>query len=447
MKLSKHTLTRLEGEVKLKLFWSAGRVKDAYVSVPHFRGFERILVDRPLLDATIITPRVCGICGHAHLRATVEAIEDAFKREGYNIFLTNKAKLMRDITLMLEIIQNHIKWFYLYLMPDIVRLDPKLEDKFSPIKGSRWREGLRASNYATKALATLAGQWPHNSYMVPGGVTSDPTDSDIVSVGSLVNRIVEFFKKYVINLDIDAYLGLKGKEILDVVGGDLGDFFKVCRDKGLDSIGKSYKRFLTGGYIEPCVMNGVKAKRTCKFDIARVYEADTYSFFSTNGKGYSWAKAARYNGMPFETGPIARQIISKNPRVTSLFKALEDSVLVRVFARVDEILTLSLSILEKLKKIDLSEDSWLESGIDTDKFSGTGVGVVEAARGTLIHKLTVEGGRIKSYDIITPTVWNLGPRDDVYLGVVEKALIGVEFELFAYIVLRSFDVCSVCTSH
>ena len=447
MIITKKLLTRLEGEVKIKFVWSEGKIKDAYISVPTFRNFEKILVGKPVLDATVINPRICGICGHAHLRATVEAIENALKNERKEVKLTEKAKKLRDITLLLEIIQNHIKWFYLNLMPEVVKLKSELSEKYFPVKGYMWREGLRVSNFATKAISIIAGQWPHNSYIVPGGITSDPLVSDIRNVESLVNQILKFFEKNISGIGINNYINLRGKNLIEEVKGDLGVFFKAAIDIGLDSAGRSYNRFLTGGFVEPCIIQGVKSNRVCKFDVKKVQEIEDYSYFSGNEKGYSWAKSVRYNSLPYETGPLARQLIAKNPRVLSLYKYFKDSVLVRVFARIDEILTFSLLVLQKLKEINLSERSWIEPEEDFNNFSGEGLGIVEAARGTLIHKVIVEKGKIKFYDIITPTVWNLGPRDNNHLGVAEKAIIGLDSEAIAYIVLRSFDVCSVCTSH
>ena len=447
MKVSRKLLTRLEGEAELKLFWQGEKIKDAYISVPNYRGFERILMGKPVMDALVINPRICGICGHAHLRATVEAIEDSLKRAGYEVTITEKARLFRDITLSLEIIQNHLRWFYLYLMPDVVKLKPSLRERFAPLKGSGWQEGVRASNYATKALATLAGQWPHSSYMVPGGVTCDPTEADINKVEALVERVVDFFEEKLAGIEIQSYMSMSGAKLIREVKGDILSFFEACFEHGLDSVGRSYGRFLTGGTIDPCVVPGTKSKRICKFHPEKVYELEGYSFFSKNGRGYTWAKAARYGGFPCETGPLARQLIAKNPRVVSLYKKYGDSVLVRVFARLDEILTLSLSVLDKLRSVDLSQRSCIAPPKEVKSVSGEGIGVVEAARGTLIHKISVSRGKIKFYDVITPTVWNLGPRDDVYLGVAEKAMIGLDSELKAYTVLRSFDVCSVCTSH
>ena len=34
----------------------------------------------------------------------------------------------------------------------------------------------------------------------------------------------------------------------------------------------------------------------------------------------------------------------------------------------------------------------------------------EAIRGALCHWIEVQGGKIKNYQIIAPTTWNVGPR-------------------------------------
>jgi len=154
----------------------------------------------------------------------------------------------------------------------------------------------------------------------------------------------------------------------------------------------------------------------------------------------------RYRGLPYETGPLARGLISRNKEVIKLYEKYKDSYAVRVYARVIEIGVL-LKLLEKLLKevlsfLDEPSCNWKDYG----DVSGEGYGVVEAARGTLIHKVVIEKGKIKEYKVITPSQWNLGPRCEEYLGVAEKAIIGLDSELKAQMVLRSFDLCSVCTT-
>ncbi len=447
MKTTKHLLTRLEGEVQLRLLWKKGKIADAFVIAPFYRGFEELLVGKPLMDALVITPRVCGICGHAHLRATVEAIENVIRDNGKEVKLSGKAKLIRDITLSLEKIQNHLRWFYVYLMPDFVRLDSSLGDDFAPVKGSAWKEGIKASNYATQALAVFAGQWPHSSYMVPGGITADPLEIDLLKAKSLVDNLLEFYQEKVIGMRYEEYLTLKGEELTDRVKGDMGRFISLCSSKGLDKVGSSYGRFLAGGEPIKTVLTGTKLGRRAEFQMSKVKELTDYSYFSENPKAYTWTKAVRYGGLPYETGPLARMVILRNRRIYPLFKRLKDSFMLRVIARMEELLHLILDVRNKLSRVDLKEPGWIKPPAEIKHLSGEGTGVIEAARGTLIHKVEVSKGRIKKYDIITPTVWNLGSRDSKYLGVVEKALIGLDSEVVASMVLRSFDVCSVCTTH
>jgi hydrogenase large subunit len=83
---------------------------------------------------------------------------------------------------------------------------------------------------------------------------------------------------------------------------------------------------------------------------------------------------------------------------------------------------------------------------------GSGTGMVEAARGSLGHWLSIKRGRIERYQIIAPTTWNFSPRDSMdQPGPLEQALIGLPAGEGALPtvqhVVRSFDPCMVCTVH
>jgi hydrogenase large subunit len=54
-----------------------------------------------------------------------------------------------------------------------------------------------------------------------------------------------------------------------------------------------------------------------------------------------------------------------------------------------------------------------------------GIGLVEAARGSLGHWLNIRRGRIHNYQIIAPTTWNFSPRDAATSGALERALAGI----------------------
>ncbi len=91
--------------------------------------------------------------------------------------------------------------------------------------------------------------------------------------------------------------------------------------------------------------------------------------------------------------------------IKALHKRYGDSTLTRAFARVYEIGVLLKYLKELLNKIDLSLPSLTHQLPKIKNFSG--IGVVEASRGSLIHKISVRNSKIIDYEIITPTQWNI----------------------------------------
>ena len=76
-------IERIEGEAILLLDKEAdGSIRDVEILFPHMRGMEKFLERKPALDALAMTPRVCGICGHAHLIATARALEACYAHAG-----------------------------------------------------------------------------------------------------------------------------------------------------------------------------------------------------------------------------------------------------------------------------------------------------------------------------------------------------------------------------
>ncbi len=453
-KIQKTVLNRVEGEIELKLIWENGKIKDAFIIAPNFRGFEFILKGKPPLDALVITPRVCGICGHAHLIATTNALENLYKESGYPLDITEKAKLIRKITLAAEIIQNHIRWFYMFVIPDFLKLctDENLEE-FIPIKGKKWQKAADYSSKIVKVIAIFGGQWPHTSYSIPGGVVCDPTQTEIVEAISIVENLLDYFERDIIGMDIEDYLSINRiQEFLEKSNGDLKRFINLSIKYGFKKVGKSYNRFLTVCDMNPFISQGITRRKKCKFDINQVKEIETFSYLE-NGKPtfkkekYSWAKAPRYEGKPFETGPLARRINNQDRLFLNLTRELDGYYIPRIWARVDEIGKLLVSMRKWLLDINIKEPSYIKPKINLKELKGISYGTCEAARGSLIHKIEIEGGKIKNYDIITPTTWNLGTRCEKYLSPAEKAIVGLNSSLKAEMVLRSFDVCSVCTTH
>jgi hydrogenase large subunit len=176
---------------------------------------------------------------------------------------------------------------------------------------------------------------------------------------------------------------------------------------------------------------------------------------------YSWSTAVRHiESGRLEAGPLARQLVAGGHHgedwqhtdgfILDVFKQMGGpNIHVRQLARVHEVVKLYRQAERCLREFRLKEPFYIKPK-ETD---GQGWGATEASRGALCHWVEVEGGKIKNYQIIAPTTWNVGPRDaEGVLGPIEQALIGTPIAdpsdpVEVGHVARSFDSCLVCTVH
>jgi hydrogenase large subunit len=176
---------------------------------------------------------------------------------------------------------------------------------------------------------------------------------------------------------------------------------------------------------------------------------------------YSWSTAVRHvEAGRLEAGPLARQLVAggshgeawqhHDPLVLDMYRKLGGaSVMLRHFARMHELIRLYREAERCLRELKL-KDPWY---IKPNERDGRGWGATEAIRGALCHWIDVQGGKIKNYQIIAPTTWNVGPRSaDGVRGPIEEALIGTPIAnpgdpVEVGHVCRSYDSCLVCTVH
>lgn len=424
----KHFIEKVEGETELDFDFKNGIVNNVNIIFPFYRGIEEILRDRDALDALVITPRVCGICNHAHLIASTRAIENGLINAGIDINLTPKAISLREFTLSCEIIQSHFKWFYLVAMPQLANLN-KLEISDNHILKASW-----VSINTVKALAIFAGQWPHSSYVVPGGVTCDPTYEEIIQAEALIDDIIKFTQKEFLGLSIDKYY--KTKEISSIKG-DMGIILGMLKNQNMQKKGKSYDRFLALG--EHIVFtNGLYDQN--------IYSNANITYIKEHTQLDSKAKSVTYDNKCYEVGSLARAMLNKNNFILDIHNKYQDSALTRVCARMDEVIKLLIYAKDLLANLNVKELSCTLSKFPKD-LEANGTGIVEAARGSLIHQSIISGGKIQNYNIITPTQWNLSNGTEKSFGVAAKAMKGSADTQEATFIFRTFDVCSVCTSH
>ncbi|WP_263832770.1 nickel-dependent hydrogenase large subunit [Sulfurospirillum oryzae] len=446
MKITKEIIQRIEGEATLELEWENERVNFAKIKFFNYRGIEEILQKRPLLDALVLTPRVCGICSHSHAMASVLAMESLLANTGEVLHVSQKAKDIREIALNAEKIHNHIKWYFFTILPELKKIaDPSYEG--NAFKEKLWYHAQQAVMESLSMGSHFSGQWPHGSFVMPGGVTCDPLKSDVINALGYLDRVIAFCEEHLYGMELEEFLSFDSA--LQVMSAPCALAYGIDEmlKYGFDSLGRSYDRFLALG--ESFMYEGaLKASKTTVLsaDIKYVHESLDHTFFADKYKGYTYSKSALYKKSYFEVGPLARLMVAKEPLMRDFHRRFKDAVLTRVVARVIECAHLLSRTKTLLLELNLKEPSFSPPKQDIHTLSGEGMGVIEAPRGTLIHQVSAHHGMIKSYNIITPTVWNLGNGDRDNPATAQKALIGLNSFTKADFILKSFDVCSVCTT-
>ncbi len=425
-------IERIEGEAVLDFKTDkSGTVEEADIRFVHFRGMEAILEGRNALDALVIAPRVCGICGHSHLIAAVRMIENAYIDAGFSLSISPKAYAIREITLECELIQNHIKWLYLVMLHE--------SGKLLGEEANLSLKALYVTSQINQLSALFSGQWRHSSYAIPGGVTCDPTHIKVMQALKILSEVEQFVAKEVLGCELEKFeLHLKN-DSHRMLEGDFSKLLHQFERLNLLNSGKSHGRFLVLADNAGSLDNGERSVA----DIAFVSEDSSHTF-AHGGKTH--AKNALYKGAFYESGPLARALITERQGIGSLYQRYGDSAQTRLSARIDEMVTLIAHVRSLLSSLDLSQPSFIPPS-HIESISGSGVGIVEAPRGSLIHRARIEKGKIVEYSIITPTQWNLGNGTLSNLGVAQKAMIGAESIAKASLIFRTFDVCSVCTTH
>ncbi|QOY53985.1 nickel-dependent hydrogenase large subunit [Candidatus Sulfurimonas marisnigri] len=415
-------IEKIEGEAKLNFNFKDNKIDFVDIEFMSTRNIENILKGKSAFDALVINPRVCGICGHAHLIATVEALESCYD----NLQISNKAKSLRELTLNFELIQNHFKWFYLTMMPLFGHKQEVLKATYP-------------SQLMGKAIALFGGQYPHTSYAVVGGVVCDITEMDIIKLQHYIEQTVKFVEDNLIKMESESFSTCKSVDNILKYEGDLPDILRQIKKEELLAYGKSYGRFISFGensYFKKG--KSLKTRVNNNIFIEHAKESETAT---------SFAKNVSYKDKYYEVGPLARAMVNKNKLILDAHRKYGDSIFSRILARVSEISQLLKHSKKLIQKLDLNEPSYIEPCIDIKQFSSSGYSAVEAARGTLIHKVELENGFIKNYEIITPTQWNLSGGTREKQGVSQKAMIGLYDIKMAELVFKTFDVCSVCTTH
>jgi hydrogenase large subunit len=493
-------VTRIEGHLRIDVEVENGAVKDAWSSGTMFRGIEMLLKDKHPWDAQQVTERICGVCPLVHGTAASYNLDDAL-----GVDLPDNARIIRNLCLGANFIQSHILHFYhlaaldyvdvaavanysgsdpalvalknkvvgLVKMGDVYPFLPRYESndyvsdpELATVLVSHYVQALEMRKKAQEMLSIFYGRMPSFVGTVPGGVTVQPTVSNIAAFRARLSEL----RAWIDSVYIQDILTVAGVEAYApfLSAGDSGGNYLAYGGFDQDSQGK--EKFLPRG-----VITGGDIMNVQPFDEAKITESVRHSWYTEACEGlnpkegktdpdvkkegaYSFLKAPRYDGKPMEVGPLARMLVMKPSMLVDLatklglLNTMKFGILPRHAARAVECKILADEMDKWLDQLQPGKPIWDSKAKDIPNES-YGRGLVEGPRGALGHWIHIQGKVIGNYQCVVPTTWNAAPRDkEGNRGPIETSLIGlpvsdVENPINVVRCVRSFDPCLACAIH
>jgi len=483
-KISLGPLNRVEGDLDIQLSLDENEqfIASAQVKSTLYRGFENLLTGKSVMDALAITPRVCGICSISQSVASAKVIADFAKTP-----MAENGQRVTNILLASEIIADILTHFYLFFMPDFAHpsyekmaWSEEINTNFTAVSGTRHGGMLKARAEFLHIMGILAGKWPHSMVFQPGGVSKTVSISEQMKLLGIVANFKSYLEQVVFGDSLEAIANIQNQTELEnwqqhhaFNHSDLSLFLVISDSLNLSKFGgndgsnsqllafpafeQENGRYYQGGVFLDNKIQALATDNIIEHHQFAKLHGDQFSpkvgitqpdIYKEGA--YTWCKAPRYNNNVMETGSLARQFINGESLATSLVNNTGTNIHNRMILR-----------LVELAKLTLQIETWVTDIVPKNPFcyplelpkEGQGIGLSEAARGSLGHWMTVENGKISNYQLVAPTSWNFSPRDNQGTpGVLEQALANIPYQStqdkqMLQHIIRSFDPCMLCTVH
>jgi F420-non-reducing hydrogenase large subunit len=451
-------ITRLEGHGKISIFLDdRGEVENAYLQIPELRGFEKFCEGRRAEDLPIITPRICGVCPAAHHLASTKALDDAF-----NVDPPSPAKKLRELMYSGYYIYDHILHFYFLGGPDFV-VGPKAQPEKRNILGVIEKVGLDIAKevikhraYGQKITEIIGGRATHPVFGLPGGVGKALSEEKRLIIEEMAESSLEF-AKFSLKLFSDVVLG--NQDYVDLILSDaytLKTYYMGLVDED------NKVNFYDGKVrvINPQGEEFVKFETHEYLDIIEEHvEPWTYAKLPYLKRvGWKGLVDGPDSGI-YRVGPLARLNVSDGmatPLAQQEYKRMYStlggkpvhSTLAFHWARLIELLYATERTLELVRDDEITSKNIRNK----PGRPGEGIGIIEAARGTLIHHYHLdEKALTKNLNLIVATNNNnpaicMSIRDAakglIHGGNVDEGLLNMVEMAF-----RAYDPCFACATH
>ena len=417
--LSMEHISKIEGNASIFVSVKNDKVeKVSFKTEEYKRFFTEAMKGKPVSALPAHLARICGTCSNAHIIASIESCENAL-----GIVPSEQTRILRDLTMHGLMIRDHALHLYLFVLPDVYGKDAFLDfDENNEEEHRLLHDGFDIKAAGNFMAILVSGRSVHATYPAVGGFLHFPDQDGVAeavkklkSVRPAVLRLVEVFKKAPFHFDRKTrYMALVPEKNYGYITGKI-----------VTSEGESYGEDKFRDHLEHVVLP------------------------------YSQASAYQYDDEGYMVGALARLNLAKDKLHPNTKKSLGKTL--DLFPSTDIFYNNLAQAVEILHSVDESIDLLTKTRFAHEPLASApardavGIGVIEAPRGTLYHKVHIgENGLVKEGEVIVPTGQNQINIERDVARLVQNLLPGtpkekIEFEIEKLV--RAYDPCMSCAAH
>jgi NAD-reducing hydrogenase large subunit len=441
-------VSRVEGHGKVTILLDEqGHVQQVRLHIVEFRGFEKFIEGRPYWEVPVMVQRLCGICPVSHQLAASKALDLVVGAHP----VTLSAEKIRRLMHYGQVMQSHALHFFYLASPDLLfgfDSDVNLRNIVAVAQAHPdiAKKGILLRKFGQEVIRATSGKRIHGTGSVPGGMNKHVSLADRDMLRLQIDQMIAWAHEAV---GIVKKLHAQNAVMYDSFGSFRSNMLSLVRADGAMDL---YDGVLRARDADGRIILDGASDQSYMSLIEEEVRSWTYMKFPhlrSLGRDAGWYRVgplARVQNCDFIPSPMAE--IERREFVASGHGALVHATLAYHWARMIEVLHTVEVIKDLLDDPDILSGELMTSG----PRRSSGIGVIEAPRGTLIHDYSVgDDDLVTACNLIVSTTHNNQAMNEAVRSVARQYLDGKELTEGLLnrieVAIRAYDPCLSCATH
>jgi NAD-reducing hydrogenase large subunit len=423
------------------------RVQQVRLHIVEFRGFEKFIEGRPYWEVPVMVQRLCGICPVSHQLAASKALDLVIGAQP----VTRSAEKIRRLMHYGQVMQSHALHFFYLASPDLLfgfDSDVNLRNIVGVAQAHPdiAKKGILLRKFGQELIRITSGKRIHGTGSVPGGMNKHVSRSDRDLLRPQARQTIAWAQE---GVALVKRLHAQNPAVYDTFGSFRSNMLSLVRaDGAMDLYDGVLRARDADGQV---ILDGASDQDYLSLieEEVRPWTYMKFPHLRSLGRENGWYRVgplARVQNCDFIPSPLAET--ERREFVDYGQGAPVHATLAYHWARMIEVLHTTEVIETLLDDPDILDGALMSEG----ERRRSGVGVIEAPRGTLIHDYSVgDDDLVTKCNLIVSTTHNNQAMNEAVRSVAREYLDGHELTEGLLnrieVAIRAFDPCLSCATH